>query len=224
MKILIAEDEPISRRVLQTNLKKWDYEVVTCEDGAQAWEMLQDPKAPLLVILDWMMPYIDGIDLCRRVRQLPHGALAYIILLTAKTEKADIIQGLSAGANDYATKPCDPDELKARVLVGQRVIDLRNRLLEAERNRTITEAAGAAAHEINQPLTVLVGTAELLLYQMEQDAQYREGIEAMHEAARKISKIVKQMGEIRQYVTKPYLEGINIIDFDAATSSDESET
>ena len=193
MKILIAEDEPISRRLLQTCLKKWDHEVISCEDGAQAWDILQQSNAPSLAILDWMMPYIDGVELCRRVRQLPHGELAYIILLTAKNEKSDIIQGLGSGANDYVTKPFDPDELKARVRVGQRVIDLQNRLIEAERNRVITEAAGAAAHEINQPLTVLVGTAELLMYQMEQDAQHRESIQSMHEAARKISKIVKQM-------------------------------
>ena len=82
-------------------LEKWDHEVVTCVDGAQAWEILQDPKAPPMAILDWMMPYIDGVELCERVRQLPHGELVYIILLTAKNEKSDIIQGLSAGVDDY---------------------------------------------------------------------------------------------------------------------------
>ena len=222
MKILIAEDEAISRRLLEVNLAKWGHEVVICQNGQEAWDICQTPEAPLLAILDWMMPELDGIEVCRKVRELPHGELIYIILLTAKGEKEDLVQGLSAGANDYVTKPFDSDELKARINVGQRVVELQERLIEAERNRVLTEAAGAAAHEINQPLTVLVGTSELLMYQMSDQDQHRENIEALHDAAQKISKIVKKMGEIRQYATKPYLEGVDIIDFAAAASAEET--
>lgn len=216
MKILIAEDDAVSRRLLEVNLKRWGYEVVVCKDGAEAWEVFQQPQAPSLAILDWMMPFLDGVDLCRMVRELPHGRLAYLIMLTAKTEKADIIAGLNAGANDYVTKPFDPEELHVRIRVGLRVIDLQERLIEAERNRVLTEAAGAAAHEINQPLTVLVGTSELLLYQLAEDSAYRESVEALYDASKKISDIIKKMGRIQQYVTKPYLDGIDIIDLDAA--------
>lgn len=219
MKILIAEDDPISRRMLEINLNRWGHEVLVCQDGAEAWEVFQQANAPSLAILDWMMPNLDGLNLCRQLRERPQGELIYIILLTAKTEKADIIEGLSAGANDYVAKPFDPEELKARVRVGQRVIDLQNRLIEAERNRVLTQAAGAAAHEINQPLTVLVGTTELLMYQMPDDTKYHESFQALHEAAQKISDIVKKMGQIRQYVTKPYLDGIDIVDLDAASNS-----
>lgn len=217
MKILIAEDEPISRRLLEANLKKWGHEVIIAEDGAQAWEICQQNDAPHLAILDWMMPHIDGVDLCKRIRELPHGQLAYLILLTAKTEKHDIVEGLNAGANDYIAKPFNPDELQARIRVGQRVIDLQNRLIEAEQDRVLTQAAGAAAHEINQPLTVLIGMAELLLYQMEDNDPQHENIVAMHDSARRISDIVKKMSQIKKYVTKPYLEGIDIIDLDAAS-------
>jgi DNA-binding response OmpR family regulator len=219
MKILIAEDEPISRRLLQATLAKWGHEVITTENGAQALEVFQNEGAPLLAILDWMMPYLDGVELCRRIRQLPQGQMTYIILLTAKTQKQDIVEGLSAGANDYITKPPNPDELQARIRVGQRVIELQDRLVEAERNRVLTQAAGAAAHEINQPLTVLIGMAELLMFQMEANSPHLENIEALHESARRISDIVKKMAQIRQYVTKPYLDGIDIIDIDASSKT-----
>jgi DNA-binding response OmpR family regulator len=219
MKILIAEDDPVNRHILHTNLIKWEHEVVVTTDGAEAWEIFQKEDAPSLAILDWMMPEIDGVDLCRRVRQLPHGQLAYIILLTAKTEKNDIVEGLSAGANDYVSKPFSAEELQARIRVGQRVVDLQNRLIEAERNRVLTQAAGAAAHEINQPLTVLIGMAELLLFQMDANSAHRENVEALHESARRISGIVKKMGQIKQYVTKPYLDGIDIIDIDASSET-----
>ncbi len=219
MNILIAEDDAISRRLLEINLNRWGHSVVVCHDGAEAWKVLQAKDAPLLVILDWMMPNLDGLSLCRRLRELPHGQLIYIIILTAKTEKSDIIEGLSAGANDYVAKPFDPEELQARIRVGQRVIELQNRLIEAERNRVLTQAAGAAAHEINQPLTVIVGTTELLMYQMPEDLKYRKSFEALREAAQKISEIVKKMGRIRQYVTKPYIDGIEIVDIDAASKN-----
>ncbi len=223
MRILIAEDDPVNRRLVEANLTKWGHEVVACVDGVEAWEIFQHPGAPKLVILDWMMPRMDGVDLCRKIRELPHGKLDYIILLTAKGDKEDVIEGLEAGANDYITKPFDSEELRARIRVGIRVVELQDRLIEAERNRVLTQAAGAAAHEINQPLTVLVGTTELLLVQLPQDLPLRPFIEALHEAAKKISEIVKKMGKIRQYVTKPYIDGIDIVDFDAAAHEDDRE-
>ncbi|MCZ6632417.1 MAG: response regulator [bacterium] len=222
MKILIAEDDATSRRLLQAYLIKWGHQVIVCKDGQEAWDVCQTPEAPRLAILDWMMPELDGVEVCQKVRQLPHGELIYIILLTSKGEKADLIQGLSAGTDDYVTKPFDPEELKARIKVGQRVIKLQERLIEAERNRVLTEAVGGTAHEINQPLTVLIGITELIMYQMPDQDQHRENIETLHEAAQKISDIVKKMGKIRQYATKPYLEGIDIIDFDAAANAEET--
>ena len=128
MKVLIAEDDSILRRVLVATLGKFGYEVVIAADGAEAWAALQSADAPLLAILDWMMPEIDGVELCRRVRALPTATPPYLILLTAKSEKADVVTGLDAGANDYLTKPFDRAELLARVQVGAHVLELQGNL------------------------------------------------------------------------------------------------
>jgi CheY-like chemotaxis protein len=128
MKVLIAEDDPISRRVLVATLDKFGYEVVIAADGAQAWAALQSADAPRLAILDWMMPKIDGVELCRRVRALPTTTPPYLILLTAKSGKEDVVTGLDAGANDYLTKPFDRAELRARVQVGAHVLELQGSL------------------------------------------------------------------------------------------------
>ena len=217
MKILIAEDEPVSRRLLESWLTMWGHELTITTDGSQAWDVLQQPDAPKLAILDRMMPGLEGLEVCRKARELPHGKLTYIIILTTKGRKEDIVEGLEAGANDYITKPFDHEELRARVQVGIRVVDLQDRLIEAERNRVLMQAAGAAAHEINQPLTVVIGMSDLMLLKISPDAPERRNVETIRQEAHRISEIVKKMAEIRQYATKPYIEGIEIIDFDAAT-------
>jgi two-component system cell cycle response regulator len=145
VKILIADDDVTSRLVLAGVLKKWGHEVVITVDGAEAWEAMQRPDAPRLAILDRMMPGLAGLDVCRRVRTLPSDQPPYIIILTSQGEKADIVDGLEAGADDYLAKPFDPGELRARVDVGGRMIELQARL---------GEARDALAHEaMHDPLT-----------------------------------------------------------------------
>ena len=107
MRVLIAEDDAVSRRILETLLLKWGYEVIITLDGEAAWEVLQGPNAPSLAILDVMMPGIDGLELCRRLRLTPGGAPPYIILLTATQGVREIVRGIEAGADDYLTKPYD---------------------------------------------------------------------------------------------------------------------
>ncbi|HEX8775674.1 MAG TPA: response regulator [Pyrinomonadaceae bacterium] len=138
MRILIAEDDPETARLLKALLVKWGYEVMTTRDGAQAWEALQSPGAPPLVILDLMMPYMSGIEVCQRFRETPACQSCYIILLTAKTSKEDVVAGLAAGADDYITKPFDIQELRARVAVGARIVELQESL--AERVRELEDA------------------------------------------------------------------------------------
>ncbi len=128
MRILIAEDDSVSRRVLEATLDKFGYEVVVAADGAEAWSELQRADAPTLAILDWMMPEIDGVELCRRIRSLSTTTPPYLILLTARNEKGDVVAGLDAGANDYLTKPFDRAELRARVQVGAHVLELQRNL------------------------------------------------------------------------------------------------
>ena len=131
MRALIAEDDPISRRMLTAFLKKWGYEVTATEEGEAAWEILQGDDPPQLAILDWMMPGRDGIDICRSLRQQEGKAYTYIILLTARGHKQDMVDGLEAGADDYVTKPFDPLELRARLRAGQRIVELQQQLVQA---------------------------------------------------------------------------------------------
>src|SRR5438105_2291741 len=125
MKILIADDDPFSRRILEKTLGDWGYEVLAASDGAEAWRLLAQPDAPKLAILDWIMPGLDGVDICRRERQLARERYTYLLLLTSKTTKTDIIEGLQAGADDYVCKPVDLSELKLRLRAGCRIVNLQ---------------------------------------------------------------------------------------------------
>jgi len=133
IKVLIAEDNAVSAKILQGNIKDWGYDVVLAMDGKQAWQALQDEEIGLAV-LDWMMPEINGIELCKKIRQINYQnenhEYTYIILLTARDEQKDLIKGFSAGADDYITKPFNSLELKARLKTGKRLIDLQRQLQE----------------------------------------------------------------------------------------------
>jgi sigma-B regulation protein RsbU (phosphoserine phosphatase) len=133
VRILVADDDPIARHTLATMLGKWGYPVCACADGAEAWAILQKPYAPSLVILDWMMPRMDGLQVCQKLREASRTRPPYVILLTAKGDEADIVAGLHAGADDYIIKPFNREELHARVLVGVRVLDLQQSLAERVR-------------------------------------------------------------------------------------------
>jgi phosphoserine phosphatase RsbU/P len=128
MKILVAEDEIVSRKILENILNKRGHDVVVRSNGIEAWQVLQSEDAPKLAILDWMMPEMDGLDLCRKIRNKLANQLIYIILLTAKGQKEDIVEGLSAGADDYISKPFNSEELCARVQAGIRIIELQESL------------------------------------------------------------------------------------------------
>lgn len=130
MRILIAEDDPVSRSILENLLRKWAYEVTTTLDGAAAWNALQEPDAPSLAILDVMMPSVDGLEICRRLRRAPSSISPYIILLTGNHGVREIVKGIEAGADDYLTKPYDFDELRVRVQVGARIVELQTNLAE----------------------------------------------------------------------------------------------
>jgi phosphoserine phosphatase RsbU/P len=129
VKVLIADDDPVPRRMLQATLGKWDYEVVVASDGAEAWEALQSEDAPRLAILDWLMPEIDGVEVCRRMRQRTDAPYVYVILLTSKDRREDVVEGMDAGADDYLTKPFEPHRLQVRLRAGRRILDLQAELL-----------------------------------------------------------------------------------------------
>jgi diguanylate cyclase (GGDEF)-like protein len=131
MKILIADDDPVSCRLLDRLLRKWDYEVIVAHNGAEAWEVLQADQAPRVALLDWMMPGMDGLEVCRRVRARSAQAYVYIMLLTANDKVGNLVEGLESGADDYLTKPFHPQELRARLRVGLRMLELESGLVEA---------------------------------------------------------------------------------------------
>jgi diguanylate cyclase (GGDEF)-like protein len=131
LKILIADDEALSRRLLEKTLSRVGYDVITVEDGQLAVEQLTKPDGPKLALLDWMMPKLDGPGVCREVRKDHERAYVYMVLLTSKESKEDIVTGLESGADDYLTKPFNAQELKARLRTGERVLLLESRLVEA---------------------------------------------------------------------------------------------
>lgn len=140
MRVLIAEDDFTSRTVLASVLKKNGHEVVETVNGAEAWDELQKLDAPKLVILDWMMPEMDGPEVVRRVRAIQSPQPPYIIILTSKGEKADIVAGLDAGADDYLAKPFDAAELQARMRVGQRMVELQETVVRQATHDPLTGA------------------------------------------------------------------------------------
>jgi phosphoserine phosphatase RsbU/P len=130
MRVLVAEDDPVSARGLHGLMRSWGYDVVPAADGQAALAVLAAIDAPKLALLDWMMPGLAGPEICRAVRGWHGGDAAYLILLTSRNSRIDIIAGLDAGANDYLVKPFDPGELRARLHAGKRIIELQRGLAE----------------------------------------------------------------------------------------------
>ena len=172
MKIMIAEDDYVSRLLLKKSITKMDHEVIEAVDGKIAWELFQEHQ-PNMVITDWMMPEMDGIELCRKIRKSDKKTYSYIMLLTAKDKISDLVAVFDAGADDYITKPFKPDELKSRINTGQRILELQqemteknreldktlknlketqSQILQSEKMASIGQLAAGVAHEINNPI------------------------------------------------------------------------
>jgi diguanylate cyclase (GGDEF)-like protein len=150
MKILVAEDDLVTGRMLQTYLVKWGYEVQIVTDGQQAWRILQQENAPRLALLDWMMPEMDGMSICREVRRLNIQPYIYLILLTARRYQEDVVAGLEAGADEYLTKPFDPYELRARLRAGARIVELQDSLIQAREELREQAMHDSLTHLLNR--------------------------------------------------------------------------
>ncbi|HKV26430.1 MAG TPA: diguanylate cyclase [Candidatus Acidoferrum sp.] len=167
MKILIADDETLSRRLLENTLERAGYEVTAVENGKQAFEQLCKPDGPRLALLDWVMPEMDGPSVCRAVRSRSEQTYVYMVLLTSKGTKEETVAGLESGADDYLTKPFNAEELRARLRVGERILLLEDRLVEARENMRFR-----ATHD---PLTALLNRGAILdLVSRELHRSYRE--------------------------------------------------
>jgi DNA-binding response OmpR family regulator len=152
MRVLIADDDPVCRRTLTAILSKGGYDVEEARDGLEAWRALQGSDAPRLVILDWMMPGLDGLQLCQRIRRRAERHYVYILMLTARRQRQDILKGLAAGVDDYLTKPVSAQELHVRLRAGRRILDLQERLVAAcERlQRCVTDDSAACQQHRNR--------------------------------------------------------------------------
>lgn len=161
MKILIAEDDPVSRRVLEVFLKKWGYMAIPVGNGADALALLETDDAPRLAILDWMMPGMEGTEVCRRVRQQTGKPYIYLLLLTARGQKQNLLEGLQSGADEYLAKPFDAEELRARLRAGERIIQMQDELIAA-RDRLQEQAThDALTGLLNRGASIEVLTREL---------------------------------------------------------------
>lgn len=161
MRVLVADDSPVIRAILRDTLGEAGYEVIDCEDGTSAWEALADGSCHLAV-LDWMMPGMSGVEVCRKLSKQSAADWAYIIILTGMKSRDCFAEAFEAGASDYATKPIRKEELLARVAVGARIIDLQRKLTQSEKLESVGRLAAGIAHEINTPIQYLGDNARFL--------------------------------------------------------------
>lgn len=171
MKVLIAEDDRVTSRLLARILEGWGYRVILAEDGNRAWEALTCPEAPLMAILDWEMPGKDGAAICRELRAVTREPYTYLVLLTARSEKADMIAGMQAGADDYLTKPFDMHELEVRLRAGKRIIELQDELIRAR--ESLREMA------MHDPLTGLYNRGAIIDILQSELARSRRGFNSV---------------------------------------------
>jgi two-component system cell cycle response regulator len=223
VKILIADDSIVSRHLLEATLRKWGYEVMVACDGAEALELLQREDAPALIILDWMMPGMTGVEVCRRIRQRDGEPYTYILLLTSKSQKEDLIEGMEAGADDYITKPFDQNELQVRLRAGIRLVDLQTQLLKARedlrdqatrdsltrlwnRSSILTELGRelARAGREARPLGVVIVDLDHFKH-INDTYGHLAGDEVLREAARRMQNSIRQYDSIGRYGGEEFL-------------------
>jgi diguanylate cyclase (GGDEF)-like protein len=223
VKVLVADDSIVSRHLLNATLTKWGYEVVLASDGDQAWEILQQPGAPNLAIFDWMMPGMTGLDICRKVRQRAMQPYTYILLLTSKGLKEDLIQGMEAGADDYVVKPFDQHELNVRLRAGTRWIELQTELLAARealreqatkdsltrvwnRSSILENLAGELARADREPRPLGVVLVDLDHFKAVNDTHgHYAGDVVLQEAAKRMRQSIRKYDSIGRYGGEEFL-------------------
>lgn len=214
-RILIVEDDPFSQEVLTKILSEQDFEVVSVENGLRAMDCLRSGARFDVILSDWMMPNIDGVQLCSRIREDEKHRCTFFILLTSRENTEDKVRALDSGVDDYLTKPCHQEELIARVRAGIRIRTLQSELLQLENRVAVVQVAATAAHEINNPLTGIFGYLDLLEESIRSGGN-REAllgyVERISNQATRIRDIVRRLSSLKDVQTKAYVGGQRILD------------
>lgn len=220
-RILVIDDDSDVRRVVQKQIEAAGHEV-TAASGGHEGVALARRSPPDLILTDLMMPDGDGNAVVEAIRKDEALTRTPIIMLTARSDVEDVVQGLEQGADDYIGKPFHRRELLARVQALLRMRELQERVVEGERLKALLELAGAAAHEINQPLTVIVGYADLMLRRSQEEDPSRPLLRAILDNATQIAGTLKKFQTIRRYESKTYLGDIKILDVERSTEEEQN--
>jgi diguanylate cyclase (GGDEF)-like protein len=240
MKVLIAEDDAISRILLERTLQRAGYEVISVADGAKALEEFGRQDPPRLALLDWIMPLKDGVEVCAEVRRRKEQAYTYLILLSSKESKQDVVVGLESGADDYLTKPFDMDELKARLRTGERILQLEDRLVEARESMRFQATHDLLTSLWNRGVIVELISREVMRSRREKSCTavmmcdvdhfksvndqhgHAVGDEVLKEVARRLQNSVRSYDMVGRYGGEEFLVALNKRDPASAVSRAEN--
>ena len=227
MRVLFADDDSMARTLLAAVFADLGHEATSVEDGESAWAAFQREPAPL-VVLDINMPGLDGLEVCRRIRTHEAGKETFVLIVTARDGRDDLTNVLEAGADDYVTKPCSPENLRARFEIAKRRIaqDTARRNAEAELARArwlagIGETTIALEHEINNPLSALLGHAELMLMERGLTENQHEQLRIIQEQAARIAQVVRRLAKLKNPQSVEYLAGALMLDLSSRTGRPE---
>ena len=227
MRVLFADDDIIARTLMAAVLADLGHDATIADNGQAAWDAFQECPAPL-VVLDINMPGLDGLEVCRRIRAHEAGRETFVVVVTARDGRDDLVDVLEAGADDYVTKPASPENLRARLEIAERriALDVQRRAAEAESARSrwlagIGETTIALEHEINNPLSALLGHAELLVMEGGLSAEQLEQVGIIQEQAARIAQVVRRLARLKNPQSVEYLAGSLMLDLSARTGRPE---
>lgn len=218
MDVILADDTALTRRLLQATLEQRGHTVAAVADGAEAWKAFEQ-KPPPLVVLDWQMPELDGVEVCRRVRASAAGRDVFVLMVTARDSTDDLAIALDAGADDYVMKPITPAHFGARIAIAERRIEqnaarwrAEEALARAQWLAGIGETALAIQHEVNNPLAALLTSASVIAMDEQVPAELRRDLESINQQARRIAEVVRRLARLDRPSSVEYIPGSRMID------------
>jgi len=218
MRIALADDDPMMREMLAAVMAAAGHDVEAYDDGAAAWAAFQRAPAPLLA-LDWDMPGMNGLEVCRRIREHPGGAEAYLLVITARSAAADLEKVLDAGADDYLSKPVTPNDIVARLRIAEKRMETATARRRAEEDLRrarylagVGEVSLALQHEINNPLAALLTTTALLTGGMLRDDEIPESLRTVEQQAQRIADVLKRLRAVKSERSVEYARGQRMLD------------